>query len=145
MSDLDRQISLKVMGYEFQQNAPEGHFCDSVGKDQGWYKVPGDKGWTCLACFGWPEWSKDANLALGNGEPGTVVGELRKKNYNVEISFYRWRDRDCVEVVISYNERHPQYPKGRCRETGDEVVIVVEADLPCEAICKAALKAVEER
>jgi hypothetical protein len=59
LTDEDIVLAIReTKGYEFQQNAPEGNFCLTVGNDKGWWKIPGYKEWTCAQCYDIsPDWS----------------------------------------------------------------------------------------
>jgi len=130
MMDTDRFLAERLMGWEFQQNAPKRFFCLSVGNDQGWWRKDKNdpQDWTCEKCS-W-DWHPTTSItqALGDGGPGTVVGAMREKGWAYRIWQYAPGKHACA-----FYEDMGAYPK----------TFRVIADTPKEAISKAAERALK--
>lgn len=75
-----------------------------------------------------------------------MVGEIRKQHIIIDVALCdHWKTNEPIcELAISYGDKHPKnpkYQKGRYVEIGDEVITVVSASTPAEAITDAACAA----
>lgn len=123
-----RDWSAKLMGWELVK--PEHGFEYYVEQSMsGWYIVK-------------LNWLPDE---VGTGLIWLVMDKLRELQYEVIIHCcYHWKTQQPIyEATIEYSEKHPKYPRGRCRESGDEMVMIVEHPNPCHAILLAGYEALK--
>ena len=71
-------------------------------------------------------------------EPYGILDKLKEKLYYIDIFIYPDYK---IEVEISYSEKHPNFPKGRCYDVGDERVSLVQDDNFNRAMCVAIVEA----
>jgi hypothetical protein len=126
---IDRLIAAKVMGYEYQQDAPEGFYCLSVGNNQGWWRKDrsNPKDWVCEQC------SWDFHPSTNIAQAFEVVDKMD------DLGFEFFFNNKCGDEKQSELDCYWQ-----ASFVTTTVCYQKEADNPANAICLAALEAVKK-
>lgn len=121
--ELDELVAREVLGWEYVQDAPPGHWCAVFGNNSGWWRRPGDEDWACAACMSFPQFSESIEDAW------EIVEHMKKQGWEVSLhssEFYRHH------AIFTHRVRRGDvYPQGS----------VVSDTVPL-AICLAARAAV---
>lgn len=143
MTDLNHRSAVEIMGWHIKESIDE--YGNKVGE---WFNKEDYTGFdaycihsdgeyvSCDLSFKWTPLT-DLNQCM------EIIRKLRGLHYNVSIYLcddYK-NGLPIIDVTISYSEKHPNYPRGRCIESGDENAAIIKADTLNEAILTAALEA----